>query len=150
MIWFKPRTLEELEQMGRGTMMEFLDIRITAIHADALEGIMPVTPKNLQPAGLLHGGASVVLAETLGSVAANLVVNPEEYGCVGLEVNANHIRAVRLGQTVTGIARPLHIGSTTHVWDIRIRDEKDRLTCVSRLTMAVIKLKGKSLQKYLQ
>ncbi|MCS6979915.1 MAG: hotdog fold thioesterase [Flavobacteriales bacterium] len=148
-IWFKERSLEEINAIGRGTMMAHLDMRVTAILPDALEGEMPVTEKNIQPAGLLHGGASVALAETLGSVAANLVVDPAEFGCVGLEINANHIRAVRLGQHVHGVARPLHLGTTTQVWDIRISDEKERLTCIARLTMAVIRLKGKGLNRYL-
>jgi 1,4-dihydroxy-2-naphthoyl-CoA hydrolase len=99
-----------------------------------------VDQRTVQPAGLLHGGASVALAETLGSVAATLCVNPAETTCVGLEINANHIRSVRSGY-VTGVARPLHLGNSTQVWDIRIYDddEQERLVCVCRLTMAVLK-----------
>ncbi|MCX7767474.1 MAG: hotdog fold thioesterase [Flavobacteriales bacterium] len=149
MIWFKARTIEEVNLLGKGTLMEHLGISITEIGPDFLRGCMPVTEKHIQPAGLLHGGASVALAETLGSIAGNLVVNPEELGCVGLEINANHIRAVRLGQQICGEARPIHLGSTTQVWNILIWDEKNRTTCVSRLTLAIIRLKGKSLTKYL-
>jgi 1,4-dihydroxy-2-naphthoyl-CoA hydrolase len=98
---------------------------------------MPVDHRTRQPYGLLHGGASVALAETLGSVASAFVVDRRQYNAVGLEINANHLRGVREG-FVTGIARPLHLGKTTHVWDIRIYDEKEKLVCVSRLTVAII------------
>jgi 1,4-dihydroxy-2-naphthoyl-CoA hydrolase len=98
---------------------------------------MPVDHRTNQPYGLLHGGASCVLAETLGSVASALVIDHSKFLCVGLEINANHIRGARSGH-VTGIVTPLHLGSSTHVWDIRIYDEKDKLVCVSRLTVAII------------
>jgi len=148
MIWFKKYPDEIIQGMSKGTMMEFLDIRITEIGDDFIKGTMPVDHRTKQPAGLLHGGASVVLAETLGSIAAYLVVNPELYSCVGLDINANHLRAVKEG-IVTGTARPIHIGATTQVWSIEIKDEKDRLVCISRLTMAVLQNKGKKLEKFL-
>jgi len=100
---------------------------------------MPVDERTTQTMGILHGGASVVLAETLGSIGANLVVDPAKYACVGLDINANHIRSVRQG-LVTGTTRPIHIGSTTQVWGIEIKDEAGRMVCISRLTMAVLKL----------
>lgn len=103
-----------------------------------LKARMPVDERTKQPYGLLHGGASCVLAETLGSVASALIVDPEKFICVGLEINANHIRSAREGY-VTGTCTPIHIGASTHVWDIRIHDEKEKLICVSRLTVAVLK-----------
>ncbi len=118
-------------------MGEHLDIIYTAIGDDFLEGTMPVDHKTKQPYGLLHGGASVVLAETLGSLAANLCVNPNTHACVGLEINANHLKAVRSGR-VTGRANAIHIGTKTQVWEIRIYNEGGGLVCISRLTVAVI------------
>ena len=137
-IWFRPYPLEAVQQRGLGTMVEHVGIVITKLGDDFIEGTMPVDQRTLQPAGILHGGASVVLAETLGSLAANLVVDPAAFYCVGLDINANHIRSVREG-IVTGVAKPLHIGSTTQVWQIEISNEAGRLTCISRLTMAVLK-----------
>jgi 1,4-dihydroxy-2-naphthoyl-CoA hydrolase len=118
-------------------MMETLGIRITAIGDDWLQGTMPVDHRTHQPYGLLHGGASVVLAETLGSTAAMLTLDPEKELAVGLDINANHIRGVRSG-SVTGTAKALHIGRTTQVWEIRIENEEGALVCISRITMAVI------------
>ena len=134
--------------MRKGTMLEHLGIEIIAVGDDYVSARMPVDHRTKQPAGLLHGGASVVLAESLGSVAANLVVDPALATCVGLEINANHIRAVRDGW-VTGTARPIHIGATTQLWAIEIRNERDQLVCISRLTIAVLMKKGKKLEKYL-
>jgi 1,4-dihydroxy-2-naphthoyl-CoA hydrolase len=148
MIWFTKYTTDALGVMGKGTMMEHLDIQITEVGDDYLSGSMPVDHRTIQPAGLLHGGASVVLAETLGSIAANMVVDPEKFTCVGLDINANHLRAVKSGR-VTGKACPVHIGATTHVWSIEIKDERGRMVCISRLTMAVLQRKGKELEKYL-
>lgn len=118
-------------------MIEHLEISITELGSDFLKGTMPVDHRTVQPIRILHGGASVTLAETLGSLAANLVVNDEIKYCVGLDINANHIRPVKSG-LVTGTARPLHIGQSTQVWSIEIVDEKKRLVCISRLTMAVL------------
>jgi 1,4-dihydroxy-2-naphthoyl-CoA hydrolase len=122
-------------------MMEALGIRITAVGDDWLQGTMPVDRRTHQPYGLLHGGASVALAETLGSTAAMLTLDPEKELAVGLDINANHIRGVRSG-TVTGTAKALHIGRTTQVWEIRIENEEGALVCISRITMAVIPARG--------
>ena len=118
-------------------MSGLLGIRFTEIGPDFLRATMPVTEKTHQPFGQLHGGASVTLAETVGSVASLLAVDDQQYLCVGQEVNANHLRAKSSG-TVTATARPLHLGGRSHVWHIEIRDEDERLICVSRLTMAII------------
>jgi 1,4-dihydroxy-2-naphthoyl-CoA hydrolase len=136
-IWFRPFTLDEIQQYSIGSMHEHLDIRFTEIGPDYLRGTMPVDSRTVQPFGLLHGGASVTLAETLGSVAATHCVDMARYYCVGLEINANHVRAVRSGR-VTGTARPIHLGRRSHVWDIRIEDPDGRLSCISRLTMSVL------------
>jgi 1,4-dihydroxy-2-naphthoyl-CoA hydrolase len=136
-IWFRDYTLEELAVLSRNNMVEHLDIRITEIGPDFLRGTMPVDHRTHQPAGLLHGGASVALAETLGSFAANLCVEPDRHACVGQEVSASHLRPVRTGR-VTGTARPIHLGKSTQVWQIEIVDDRDRLVCVSRLTVAVV------------
>jgi uncharacterized protein (TIGR00369 family) len=119
-------------------MGEWLDIRFEAIGDDWISASMPVDHRTKQPYGLLHGGASVVLAETLGSIASALVVDHEKMMCVGLEVNANHLRSATSGR-VTAVCRPVHLGASTHVWDIRIADEKGRQVCISRLTVAVLK-----------
>ena len=118
-------------------MAETIGIHVTEIGPDFLRATMPVTPRTHQPMGVLHGGASVALAETVGSVAANLCVDGEKYVCLGQDINANHLRPISSG-IVTATARPFHIGKRSHVWHIEIRDEEDRLVCVSRLTMAVI------------
>jgi uncharacterized protein (TIGR00369 family) len=131
-------TLEALNSLSRGTAMEPLGIVFTDLGADYLRGTMPVDARTRQPYGLLHGGASVLLAETLGSTAGGLCVE-EGQGVVGIEVNANHLAGVREG-LVTGTARPLHVGRSTQVWEIRIEDGRGRLACVSRLTLAVIAL----------
>lgn len=136
-IWFGNPTIEDLETRSRGTMAETLDIRFTEIGDDYIKGTMPVDHRTVQPARILHGGANVALAETLGSIAAALCVDPSRYSCAGIEINANHIRSVRDGR-VTGVARPIHLGRSTHVWEIRITDEADRLVCVSRITLAVL------------
>lgn len=136
-IWFKPVSAIDLNAYQQQTLVSHLGIRYLEVGEDFLSAEMPVDARTKQPAGILHGGASVALAETLGSTGANLVVDREKKLCVGLEINANHVRAMREG-SVRGTARPLHIGGTTQVWEIRITDEKDRLVCVSRITMAVL------------
>lgn len=141
-IWFTEPTLEGVNAMGKGTLVEHLGIEITAIGEDFLIAKMPVDQRTVQPFGLLHGGASVALAETLGSIAATLCVNGAEKVCVGLEINANHVRAARVGYVV-GTVRPLHVGGTTQVWQTEIADEQARLVCVSRMTLAVLDRKGK-------
>ena len=128
--------LAALNALSRGTAIEALGIEFVDIGDDRLVATMPVDARTVQPYGLLHGGASVLLAETLGSSAGNMCV-AEGQRCVGLEINANHVRAVREGR-VTGTARPLHIGRSTQVWEIRIEDARGRLACVSRLTLAVV------------
>lgn len=137
-IWFKKEfSLEKLQSMSKGTMGDHLGIQFSEIGDNYLKATMPVDERTKQPYGLLHGGASVALAETLGSVASSLVLDDQHSICVGLEINANHIRSVSSG-FVTGTATPIHLGSSTHVWDIKIKDEKDKLVCVSRLTVVVL------------
>jgi 1,4-dihydroxy-2-naphthoyl-CoA hydrolase len=133
-------SLEQLNAHSPDTAMAALGIVFTGIGADFLRATMPVDGRTRQPYGLLHGGASVLLAETLGSSAGNLCVQPGEM-CVGVEINANHLVAVRDG-LVTGTARPLHIGRRTQVWEIRIEDPAGRLVCISRLTLAVVPLRA--------
>jgi 1,4-dihydroxy-2-naphthoyl-CoA hydrolase len=136
-IWFASPTVEEANRRMQPVLGGYLGIQFTEFGEDFLRGTMPVEPRVHQPMGILHGGASVVLAETLGSVAANCVVDVARYYCVGQEINANHLRPVRSG-LVTGTARPIHLGSRSQVWGIEIRDEQQRLTCISRLTIAVV------------
>ncbi len=134
-IWKKEISLEILNSSSKNTLMEHLDIVYSAITDTTISATMPVCSKTHQPLGMLHGGASVVLAESLGSIAANFCVDENSY-CVGLDINANHVRAMRKG-TVTGTASPIHIGVSTQVWQINMVDEQQRLVCTSRLTIAV-------------
>jgi len=136
-IWKTQTTVEQIQERSRNTLVEHLGMEFTEIGDDYLEARMPVDSRTKQPAGLLHGGASAALAETLGSIAAGLCVDREKKTIVGLEINANHIRPVRAGW-VTGVAKPIHVGSTTQVWEIKIYNELDKLVCVSRLTVANI------------
>lgn len=136
-IWKVRPDLDAVQRMQQGTIAGPLGIVITEIGDDFVRGSMPVDARTHQPMGILHGGASVVLAESLGSMAANFCVDVSRHYCVGLDINANHVRAVRSG-TVTGTARPVHLGRTTQVWEIRIEDDTGRLVCISRLTMAVL------------
>ncbi|HSN18755.1 MAG TPA: hotdog fold thioesterase [Gammaproteobacteria bacterium] len=136
-IWFKPFSVDDINAYQRDTLVSHLGIRYTEVGEDFLSATMPVDARTKQPAGILHGGASVALAETLGSTGANMVLDRDKKLAVGLEINANHIRAMREGE-VHGIARPLHIGGTTQVWEIRVSDGEERLVCVSRITMAVL------------
>lgn len=139
-IWFKKDlTLADFTGMDKGTMAEYIGIEWVELGPGFLSARMPVDHRTRQPYGLLHGGASVVLAETIGSVAAALVVDDKKFYCVGLDINANHVRSARSG-FVTGVAKPLHIGATTQVWDIQITDERNKLVCISRLTVAVLKI----------
>jgi 1,4-dihydroxy-2-naphthoyl-CoA hydrolase len=137
-IWRSPRTIEELNGSREGTLIANLGILFTEIGADFVRGTMPVDTRTAQPYGLLHGGASVALAETLGSTGAAMCVDADEYQVVGQEINANHVRAARDG-LVTGTARAAHLGGRTHVWTIDIVNEAQKLVCISRITMAVIK-----------
>ncbi len=137
MVFRTPVDLEAVNAGGRGTMIEHLGIVITEAGDDWLRGTMPVDARTRQPYGLLHGGASVVLAETLGSMAGGLCVDPSLHAVVGLEINANHLRSAREG-LVTGTARALHVGRSTQVWEIRIENAAGKPVCISRLTLAVI------------
>lgn len=135
-LWLKPAILEEINARSADTAVAHLGIEITEVGDDYLVGRVPVDHRTKQPFGLLHGGVSVVLAETLGSIAA-FHASPEGHLAVGLDINANHLRAVRSGW-VTGTARPVHIGRTTHVWQIDMVDERGQMNCVSRITMAIL------------
>jgi 1,4-dihydroxy-2-naphthoyl-CoA hydrolase len=135
-LWKAPIDLDGVRRWQKDTLDEALGIEITEIGEDFVRGTLPVDARTRQPFGLLHGGASVALAETLGSVAANLCLEPGSGVAVGLDINANHLRAVTRGR-VTGTARPVHIGRSTQVWEIRIEDEEGRLSCIARLTLAV-------------
>ena len=139
-IWFKDHSIEEINLIFKTYMTGYLEIKATAIHDDMLVVSMPITDKVKQPFGILHGGASVVLAESVGSVASNLVVDDEKYAGVGMEVNANHLRSVHEG-TLFAYCTPLHLGKKSHVWDIKIKNEKEVLVCISRLTVAIIEKK---------
>ena len=133
----------DIEAMKRSyppSMIDSLGIQITRITEDFIEGTMPVDHRTHQPFGMLHGGASVALAETLGSIGANLCVDPQTHYCVGLDINANHVSGMRSG-TLRGVAKPIHVGRTTQVWEIRMTGDDGKLVCVSRLTMAVVSKK---------
>lgn len=137
-IWFnKEMSIEHFKQLGKGGMGEYIGIEWSEMGEDYLKATMPVDHRTKQPYGLLHGGASCVLAETIGSVASAMVIDPSINQCVGLEINANHVHSATEG-FVTGIAKPLHLGKSTHVWDIKIYNESKKLVCVSRLTVAII------------
>jgi len=139
-IWFnKAMTIVDIEYLGKNNMAEHLGMKFTEIGNDFIKGTLPVDHRTRQPYGLLHGGASAALAETLGSLASAFVIDPDKYICVGIEINANHVRGVRSG-SVTGTCTAIHIGATTHVWDIRIHDDaNEKLVCISRLTVAILK-----------
>lgn len=141
MLWKTAVTPEMLNQQSQNTMVSNIGIVITEVGDDYIKATMPVDHRTVQPFGLLHGGASVSLAETLGSIAGGLMVNIPEETVVGLEINANHIKSARSG-LVTGVAKPIHIGGRTHIWEIRITNEANELVCISRLTLAVIRMKS--------
>ena len=136
-IWHQPINLEQCNARGQNTINEVLGIHITEAGTDYICATMPVDHRTHQPLGLLHGGASVVLAEGLASLAGNLCVDQTKHYCVGLEINANHLRSVKTG-TVTGRAEPVHLGRTTQVWNITIVNDQQQQVCVSRLTLAVM------------
>ncbi len=140
-IWFNNNIcIDDFVHWSRNTLGEHLGMKFIEIGDHYLKATMPVDHRTHQPHGLLHGGASVALAETVGSVGAALVIDPEKFICVGLDINANHVRSVKSG-VVTAIGHPLHIGATTHVWEVKIYNGRDRLVCVSRLTVAILKKK---------
>lgn len=136
-MWFKEFTPELLNSRPTNHIGALLGIKFTEITADQISATMPVDERTHQPAGILHGGASVVLAETLGSIASYMCIDPEKHIAVGLEVNANHIRPVASG-FVTGICKPLHIGAKTHIWEIKLYNDRGKMSCVSRLTVAIL------------
>ncbi len=138
-IWFKPYTAADIAFMLKDNMCETIGIEITEITPNSIKGRMPVDNRTVQPMKILHGGASVALAETLGSVASNLIVDTEKFACVGLDINANHLRPASSG-FVYAEATPIHVGKKTHVWSIEIKNEEGKLVCISRLTMAIIEL----------
>ncbi len=145
-IWFnKNVSLADFAGLSKNTLDAHLGIELIEIGPDFLKAKMPVDDRTKQPYGLLHGGASLVLAETLGSFGAAMVIDLNEFICVGQEINANHLRSVRDG-FVTGISKPIHIGSSSQVWDIKIYDDKERIICISRITVAVMKKKVESRQ----
>ncbi len=137
MSLLKKVALQDVNKLNDQTMSEKIGIEITEVGDDYLKGRMPVDERTVQPYGILHGGASAALAETLGSLAGALTLDHEKEYCVGMEINANHVRSVRSGY-VYGKASPIHIGSRTQIWEIRIEDDEQRLVCISRLTLAVI------------
>jgi 1,4-dihydroxy-2-naphthoyl-CoA hydrolase len=140
-IWFGDPSPESIAWMDKDTLSEALGIRITEITNDSLIGTMPVDQRTRQPFGLLHGGASVALAETLGSVATYLTVNPEYFIGVGVEINANHLRAVKNG-IVKGVCQPIHVSGRTHVWEIKIYNEKEDLCCICRFTCSIAAIRN--------
>ncbi|MBS1597669.1 MAG: hotdog fold thioesterase [Bacteroidetes bacterium] len=138
-IWFNPSLgLDYLQSFEQDTMNNHIGIEFTEIGDDYIKARMPVDHRTRQAYGILHGGASVALAETVGSVGSVLIVDPSKYYCVGVEINANHIRSIKEGFVIAK-ATPLHLGSSTHVWDIKITDEAEKLICVSRLTVYILK-----------
>jgi 1,4-dihydroxy-2-naphthoyl-CoA hydrolase len=140
-IWYnKQLVLSDLAELGRNTMAEHLGIKFIELGENFVKATMPVDHRTKQPYGLLHGGASVTLAETLGSVASALIIDQSKFICVGIEINANHLKSARDG-FVTGISTPIHIGTSTHVWDIKIYNEEEKLVCISRLTVAILEKK---------
>lgn len=136
-IWKMPLNPTVLTERGKNTMSDFLGIEFTEVGDDFLRASMPLSPRVRQPIGIMHGGASCVLAETVGSTAANCCVDLEKFYCVGLDINTNHIKSIKEGM-VYATAKPYHLGSRTQVWGIEIRDESDHLISVTRLTMAVL------------
>ncbi len=138
-IWFNNNlALTDIKDLGYKTMGDHLGMQWEELGPDFLKLTMPVDERTRQPYGLLHGGASCALAETVGSVASHFVVDNQKYMCVGLEINANHVRGVKNGY-VTATCTPLHLGASTHVWDIKIHDDRGKLVCISRLTVAILK-----------
>ncbi len=136
-MWFKQTTTQELNDRPKNHLGALIGIKFLELTDNSLSAIMPVDEKTRQPMGILHGGASVVLAETLGSVASSLMIDSDKWMAVGLEINANHLRPVFSGH-VKGICTPIHIGNKTHVWDIKIFNDQGKINCISRLTVAIV------------
>lgn len=137
-IWFKEPSLEEVNSWRKDTILELIGIEITDIGDNYIEGTMPADKRTFQPYKLVHGGANIVLAESLGSIGGMLTLDPDEYYCVGQEVNANHLRGVRSG-VIRGRAEQVYRGRKSQVWEIKLYDDRSKLTCISRLTLAVVK-----------
>lgn len=137
MVFRSKPSLDQLNKMGTNNMVQHLGIEFTAIEDDYIEATMPVDHRTKQPMGLLHGGANVVLAETLGSIAGTLTLDLEKQICVGLEINANHLKSAKEG-LVTGRVSPIHLGKSTQVWEIKIKNEANALCCISRITLAIL------------
>lgn len=137
-IWFLPITLDDLRKRTANTLVTHMGIEYVELGDDFISATMPVDHRTCQPLRLLHGGASCVLSETLGSVGASMVVNPGTHFIVGLEINANHVRGAREGETVLGVCKPLHLGRSTHVWETKIYNQLEKLVCISRLTVSVL------------
>ncbi len=137
-IWITAISIEEINKRARNTLSSHLDIEFINVGDDFLTATMPVNQKTCQPMGILHGGATTALAETVGSAAANYCIDQSQKACVGLDINANHLRPVRIGSTVTAIAKPLHLGKTTQVWEIKVYNDSKELVCISRLTLAIV------------
>ncbi len=137
-IWHRQPTIDGIHQLSKNTLNDHLGIKVTDIGDDSIQATMPVSSATRQPFGLLHGGASAALAETLGSIGANYCIDSDLFYCVGLELNINHVRAVREG-LVTGVAKPLHLGRSTQIWEIKINNADNKLSAVSRLTVSVLK-----------
>ncbi len=136
-LWFGNPVFDELNKRHQNHIGALIGIEFTELGDDFIKATMPVDARTHQPMGILHGGASVVLAETLGSFASSLIIDPEKYMAVGLEVNANHLRPVKSGYVI-GICTPIHIGGKTHIWDIKMYDDRGKMNCVSRLTVAIV------------
>lgn len=137
-IWHEPWTTGDLAGLTRGTLVDHLGIEFVEVAPDALRARMPVQANTAQRLGFLHGGASLALAETVGSLASQMCVDRERFACVGLDINANHVRAVAKGQDVFATARPQHLGRQTHVWEVRVETQDRKLACIARLTTTVI------------
>lgn len=140
MIFLSVPSLDQLNLTSQNTMVSHLGIEFTSIGSDFIEATMPIDTRTKQTMGLLHGGANVVLAETLGSIASSLTIDTSKFACVGLEINANHLKSVREGK-VRGVAKPIHLGKSTQVWEIKIFNEENQLCCISRITMAILEKK---------
>lgn len=137
MINIEKHNLDNIKAMSKNTLVEALGIEITDIGKDFISGKMPVDERTVQPAGILHGGASVALAETLGSIAGNCCIDNDKQYCVGLEINANHIRPVFKGEWVYATSRAIHIGKKTQIWETKIYNESKKIVCISRLTLSI-------------
>lgn len=137
-IWKKEFKIEELNRLSKGSIVSNVGIEFLEKGLDFISAAMPVDNRTRQPLGILHGGASVVLAETLGSTASYMTLDDSCYS-VGLEINANHLKSVTRG-IVVGVVKPVHLGKTTQVWDITIKNKEEKLICISRLTMAILKM----------